>query len=307
MRNFLFFVGVASLLFAACAGTKPMALNFSPEANTTFTYRSSVEMVNNVKVMGMDQNTTMNQETEVEYVINKIAADGSTDLTMTTKNVMVEQSMPMMSIVFDSKNPERNEPAEMANTFKNVVGHQYEVSLDANGKVKSIESESGMFDGAFDDNPQGAAIAEQMEGMLGKQAMQQAFDRLTGFYPEQPVKVGDTWNVKSEISAGMQLKTDINYTLKSRSNGIAVITFDGDLMTDPNGEPLEMMGMSIKYNLKGKQTGEMTVDEKTGWAITSEGVQEMKGTVGMSGEALGGMDMNADMEMNNKFKTEKIK
>lgn len=304
MRNFLF-LSVVSLFLAACSATKPISLDLSPESNSEFTYVSTIETINNVKVMGMDQSTVMNQTIEMAYKINEVAADGSTDLTMTTKNISMEQSMPMMKMVFDSKNPERNEPADMVKGFENLVGQQYEVSLDSKGKVTAVESKTDVFDGVFEDVPQGEMLAEQMETMFGKGAIKQAFNQLTGFYPEQPVKVGDTWNIKSQTNAGMQLDLDMNYTLKSRANGIAIISFDGNLATDPNGAPMEMMGMKIKYNMKGTQTGEMKVDEKTGWAIFSEGVQKMSGTASMSGEMLGGADMNVEMEMDNTFKSER--
>lgn len=295
---------VVALLLSACS-TKPLALKMTAEPSNKYVYRSSNMTETNISVMGMDQKVMVEQSTDQEYNIQKINDDGSMDIKLTTLSMQMEQVNPMMSMTFDSENPEKNEPADMVEGMKALVGKEYMLKMSPEGKVLELETEGGAFSGAFDNIPNGAAMEEQMEAQFGTSAIKQSMSQMTGFFPDEPVKVGDTWTKSNKIESGMSMVIETIYTLKERKNGIAYIDFTAKVTSDPDAKGIEMMGMQMKYDLAGTQSGTIQVDEKTGWTKETKGKQEMKGKMNMSGGPTG--EMSADMDILSEYTYQQIK
>ena len=299
------FYALSIIFLGACSGTKPLDMKMEASATDKFVYRTANTTETNVSVMGMDQKVMIEQSTDQEYNIVNRNADGSMDIKLTTLSMKMEQINPMMTMKFDSENPEANEPAEMVKGFENMVGKEYDMKMSAKGEVLDITTKGGVFDGAFDGIPNSEAMEEQMEGQFGIDAIKSGMAQVTGFFPDNPVNVGDTWTKNTTITTGMKMLAETTYTLTERKAGVATITFSSQLKTDPDSAPLEMMGMEMTYDLKGTQKGTILVDEKTGWTKKTDGTQEMKGTMNMSGGAVG--EMSADMDMMSKYTYERIK
>ncbi|MEM8524007.1 MAG: DUF6263 family protein [Bacteroidota bacterium] len=296
-------LAIVSILFTACS-TKPLALKMTAEPSKKYVYRSSNMTETNIAVMGMDQKVVMDQSTEQEYDIQKVNDDGSMDIKLTTLSMKMEQVNPMMSMTFDSENPDKNEPADMVKGMKALVGKEYTLKMSPQGKILELETEGGAFSGAFDNLPNGEAMEEQMEAQFGTATIKQSMSQMTGFFPEEPVKVGDTWMKSNKIESGMAMVVETTYILKERKDGIAYIDFSAKVTTDPEADGIEMMGMQMKYDLAGTQSGTIQVDEKTGWTKKTKGKQEMKGKMNMSGGPTG--EMSADMNIVSEYVYEQI-
>lgn len=300
----LSFYVIGLVVLSACSN-KMLDLKMEASTEDSFTYRNTNTTESNVSVMGMDQKVIMEQSTDQEYDIVKRNADGSMDIKLTTTAMQMEQVTPVMTLKFDSENPSENEPTEMVKGFENMVGKEYDMKMSAKGEIIDLSTKGGIFDGAFDGVPNGEMMEEQMEGQFGVEAIKSGMAQVSGFFPDQPVQVGDTWTKNTTITSGMKMLAETTYTLTERKGGIATITFSSQLKTDPNAEAMEMMGMEMKYDLAGTQKGTIMVDEKTGWTKKTEGTQEMKGKMNMSGGAVG--EMSADMNTTSKYTYERIK
>lgn len=287
----------------ACLSSKPLDLKIQPEEDT-FVYRSTNNTETDVSVMGMDQKVVVEQVVEQEYDIQETEEDGTLNIKMTTKSMKVDQTNPMMSMTYDSKNPDSNEPAEMMTGFDNMIGKEFDLKISPKGEILTLETDGGMFDGVFDDVPNGEALQAQMEGQFGVESIRSSMALMTGFYPDTPVKVGDTWTKMKTTTMGMQNEVETTYTLKERKRGIATIEFSSKIKSDPNAEAVEMMGMEMSYDLEGTQSGTIMVNEKTGWAKKTEGTQKMEGTMNMSGGQVG--QMSADMKTNVSYTIERL-
>ncbi|MEL6719886.1 MAG: DUF6263 family protein [Bacteroidota bacterium] len=125
---------VIAILLSACS-TKPLALKMTAEPSNKYVYRSENMTETNISVMGMDQKVMVEQSTDQEYDIQKVNADGSMDIKLTTLSMKMEQVNPMMSMTFDSENPDKNEPAEMVEGMKALVGKEYELKMSPKGKI----------------------------------------------------------------------------------------------------------------------------------------------------------------------------
>lgn len=284
---------VALTMLFSCSGNKALELSLQPTASDTFTYQTINNTETKISIMGMDQIVMMEQTTDQEYKIKDIASDGTVNLTVATTAIKIEQTNPMMNMSFDSEKPEEAEPKGTLDGLSELIGKEIDVKLSKTGELVSVNMPEDMFNGVFDNNPGGDQVKQQMEGLFGEQSMKSSFTQLTGFYPEQPVKVGDSWTKENLIETGMKMNVKTTYTLRERKGGVAMIDFKSDVATVMDGDGIEMMGMKMSYDLKGTQEGTITVNEKTGWASKTEGEQDMKGKMNMSGGAMG--DMSADM------------
>ena len=299
MTNFkAFLFGFCAILALGSCSNKTLQLSLQPDASQSFTYELTQNVDNTVSVMGMDQQTAMEQTTTYAYNVKQVNTDGSVDLTMAIQSMRMEQATPMMSMVFDSEKPEDNNPADMVAGMKNMIGKKFDIKLSKTGEVLDVTAEEGMFKGMFDGVPNGEMMEQQMEAQFGAETVAGSLRQLTGFYPSTPVKVGDTWTKTSDAQSVMPVKAETTYTLKERKNGIAVIDFTRKLTSDPNAEPMEMMGMEMKYDMNGTESGTYNVDEKTGWATQVETKQDMGGKMNMKGGPMG--EMSADMKIASK-------
>ncbi len=296
---------MSALLFFACSTSKKaIELTLQPTDDQSFTYVSNNTTETSVSVMGMDQKILVEQTTKQQYDVKKVNTDGTFDLIITTKSMKMEQANPMMNMRFDSDNPENNEPKDVMDGLNNLIGKKFDVVVDKQGTVKSVNIEGNLFDGIFDNMPGGEQMATQFESQFGESAIKSSLSQTLGFFPDKPVKVGDTWVKNTTSEMGMKLDLQTTYTLKERKNGNAMIEFISDAKTNPSDAPLEMMGMTMSYDMKGTMQGTITVDEKTGWAIKNTGEQKMKGKMNMSGAGMG--EMSADMEVVSKYTYNKV-
>lgn len=303
--RYLFPILIITLAFSACSSSKKaIELTLQPTNNQSFTYASTNTTETSISIMGMDQKVLVEQSTKQQYDVKKVNSDGTFDLTITTKSMKMEQVNPMMNMRFDSDNPENNEPKDMVDGLNNMIGKKFDVVVDKQGNVKSVNVEGNLFDGVFDNIPGGEQMAAQFESQFGENAIKGALSQTIGFFPDKPVKVGDTWVKNTTAEMGMKLDLQTTYTLKERKNGTVIIEFVSDAKTDPKEAPLEMMGMTMSYDIKGTTKGTITVDEKTGWAIKNTGEQNMKGKMNMSGAGMG--EMSADMGIVTKYKYNKM-
>jgi hypothetical protein len=299
-----FFCLISIGLLSACLSKKPLDLNLQTEDTKSFVYLTTNTTDTDVSVMGMDQKVLVEQETKQQYDIVGQDNEGNLDIKLTTKSMKMEQVNPMMTMKFDSDNPDENEPAEMVEGMQNMIGKEFQMKLSPKGEVVDLKTDGGVFNGAFENVPNGEAMEAQMEAQFGLEAIKSSLATLTGFYPTTPVKVGDTWTKEQTVTSGMQNVVKTTYTLTERKGGVATITYVGTVQSDPDAAAIEMMGMEMTYDLSGTKTGTILVDEKTGWAKRTEGKQEMEGKMNMSGGQVG--QMSADMNTSTSYTVERV-
>lgn len=246
--------------------------------------------------MGMEQKTTSDQTVKYRYDIEKVQPNGAIDLKMTIASMTTKQITPMATVSYNSEKPDESQPKEYATSFKNLIGTTFDVSLSPKGNVTQIKGGENMFEGMFDDmGDQAKMMEDQMNSQFGSKAMAQSFSQITGFYPNKSVSVGDTWAKTDTVQVGMEILVHSTFTLKERKDGKATILVNSTLQTNPSFPGMEMMGMTMKYDLAGTQDGTIVVDEKSGWTLNSDLAQKMKGKINMTGGPVG--QMTADMAL----------
>lgn len=286
----------ASLLFVACSGSKPLSLQLAVPQGDKFNYSMSSNTVANVSVMGMDQKTTSSQTMDYVYEVLSSASNGDQKIKSTIKSVEVTQINPMSSLTYSSKETSGNSE-ELEKVFESILGHEMIMNFNKKGQMIEFEKGGDLVQKMFEESD--SEGMDQMkaiiEGQFGEDAMAQQLSNISSVYPDKPVKVGDSWYKENVTTGAIGLIIKTTYTLTGRKNGKALVDVKGSVSPNPDNEALEMMGMTMSYNLVGPLSGTMVIDEKTGWVDESNIDQDLKGKVNISGEMIGSMETDMDM------------
>ncbi len=290
------FFACSVVFFAACSSSKPLTMNMAVDQGSSFDYAITTTNDMGMSVMGQDMSITAQSLQDYNFMVKAIQPTGVSDIDFKISRMTFDATIPMAGdVTYDSdKGADESSPF---NSLGGLIGKTMEASLNKQGTVTSIEGADELLKQVLSKMKGGDQIADMLEGYIGESAFKNIFSTITGFSQGKPMKVGDTWTKNVEVSSGVTMVTDYTYTIRERAGGKVTIDVTGNAKTDPDAEPIEAQGMKISYNLSGPITGVIVVDEKTGWATTSDIQQDLSGKMTMGGTPMGDMKIDAKMKI----------
>ena len=284
------------LLIISCAGNKPLSLKMALPQGDKFNYSMATNTVANVSVMGMDQKTTSMQKMDYLYEVISSESNGDQKIKSTIKSIEVDQINPMQTMHYSSRETANNSP-ELSEVYEPILGHEMIMKFNDKGEMVKFEKGGNLLDKMFEGKDDEAMVQMKsiIESQFGEDAMAAQMSNITSVYPKNPVKVGDSWTKEDVTNGAIALIVKTTYTLTSRKNGKAMVSLKGTVSPNPDSKALEMMGMKMTYQLGGPLTGNMVIDEKTGWVDEANIDQDLEGKVNISGEMIGSMDTDMSM------------
>jgi len=284
----------ASLCLMSCFFTvsAQVKLSFNPEKGAKYEYR--METVQTIKQNVMGQEILMETEMNGTYLMEiKEKTPQEIHAVLTYQEFRFVVSSMMMKIRYDSKKPIEN-PSDMDKMFEKMfstlIGKPFTVVFAPNGSVKSVtgmeEIIENMLKATSGDGQVVAIMGSQMTQLFNDEGMKNMFEQSFNFYPDNAVKVGDSWDTEITMPMGdMKFGIKTKNTLKKVSTNMATIEVAGDINMD--------MG---EGKFTGTQTGTMIVDTTTGLPVTSDVSLNMQGFFNAQG-------MEMQMEIITKTKT----
>ncbi|WP_020527833.1 DUF6263 family protein [Flexithrix dorotheae] len=242
------------------------------------------------EVMGQSQN--MKQTIAMVYLFEVMGGDKKVgyDIKITYDQLKFTQDGSMGKIEFDSQNPDE-EVHPLAMGYSVLAGKSFNLKMDRIGKISQIEGIDKIMEDMLKrlenvNEEQKEELAKNLRQQFGNEALQANFDQMFGFYPEKPVKIGDSWSKQSKIKSGFALTLDNTWTLADVKNNEYLIEINSTCKTTDDSEPLKIQGAQITYNLEGTQKGTVTLEKSSG--INKKGLlnQDFDGTVTMTGDML---------------------
>ena len=267
-------------------------MNVAKGDNFGYTVTQHTNM--DISVMGQDMSTTGRQDTEYAFKVMDVASSGDFKTDVTIERVAFQQKVPMVGdVMYDSADKEgsKNSPLK---SLGETVGKRFQISYDKNGKILKTEGVQEIIGGIS--KSLGKQGAEQIVSQFGTEGITNTLKNLSGIIQGSP-KVGSTWSQTTEVSGMVNMTLNQTYTLTEQKGGQATITVGGTAKTTEGEGALEFQGMEISYDMEGPITGTIIVDEKTGWAISSDVTPNLKGKMTLTGGPLGSMSANASMKM----------
>lgn len=273
-------------LLASC-GSKKLDLRLRLEAGKSYGAKMIADQTITQTLGGQTQTMTQSVGMAYTYAVQSVESDGTMRIKVTYDWVQYQQDGPMGKVSYDSANPPATVP-EAALGYAVMVGRGFTCRINSSGEIVDIQGVDEMLSEMLDalGVPPGSgrdAAEESLRSQFGSEALKESFAKAGLFYPDKPVAVGDSWNKKMFIETGMPMVLDTTWTLKARKDGIATLETRSDIHANPKAKPVELAGMTIRYELSGEQTGTIAVDEKTGWLVSSTLKQNLAGHISAMG------------------------
>jgi hypothetical protein len=195
------------------------------------------DIVQHITTKVMEQDLTIDQTIEMDMALTtkEVKDTGGSIILMgvfdrwAMKMDMQGASMTN-SAEFDTKDSTKNK-GEMApmmqQLFSRMIGLPFEMEMTKNGKVVRTNMKEVMSQVM----PPGSTNAMSDDAMA------------TVPFPDHPVKPGDTWpgDIERDMS-GKKVMYKSTYTLKEVKDGVAHISFNGDLLQKEDNKKLGTMG-----------------------------------------------------------------
>ncbi len=288
MPIFLKLPVILSLALSAFAqNQEPLDLSLNLKAGSS--YLCVMELNQDVTQTTGGHDQALKQELLMSWRYDVIGRndDGDIDIKLTYTRIKVKQDFGFQSSEYDSDSPpDYIEPSMKG--YGAIVGSELGIKMGSKGDVIDLQGVESMLDKMIEDldlpdSPDKEEMIAAMRGQFGEDALRQALEQITGFYPESAVKPEDRWTSEKLVSTGFPMKVVDNYTLRSRKNGVASIEISSVITSSPDSEGVQMGPVRIFYDIAGSHSGLIEVDESTGLPVRSEIDMSLSGTVKASG------------------------
>ena len=274
-------------LNASAQDQGPLDLNLNLEAGSS--YICVMELNQNVAQTTGGYDQTLRQELLMSWRYDVIGSNenGEIDINLTYTRIKVKQDFGFQSSEYDSESPpDYIEPSMRG--YGAVVGSELGVKMGKKGRIIELRGVDTMLDKMIEDldlpdSPAKNEMIASMRSQFGEDALRQALEQITGFYPESPVNIGDKWTSEKLVRTGFPMKIVDNYELRSRKDGVVNIDVSSEITSSPDSAGVQMGPVSIFYDIAGSHSGSIEVDESTGLPIRSEIDMSLSGTVRASG------------------------
>jgi hypothetical protein len=286
-------LGLAMMLILfSCENKEKITLQYNFKQGDVLKQNVSMNMDLVQKYMGQEMKVSMTMLMKMTLDV-KECRDDSYVMDVNYREIKVETAIPSVGvdkISFDSNTEDSvATQTNLGPMFKALVNKPFEMVMTKKGKVESIKGLVQLLESmidTFDDSvPESARqqIAQQFGSQFSDEAFKSQFEQSLGYFSDEPVAVGDSWNTKTQTNASnFVISIDLNSTLKSIEDNIASIDLDGTVST-PEGFEQDINGTKTKISLKGDYKGTLKLDKNTGWVIVSDIKMNFNGEVEIQG------------------------
>lgn len=281
--------GVIVLFFTFsfhCMGADTYPLKYELETGKTYKQDMVSTMDMKMEVMGQEMNIDVTTEMNLNYdVIGQ--TDGILDIRTSYQRIKINMTVPgaLSPLIIDSDSPENSFNQSIGDVVKSLVGIPIDIQLSQQGKVISVKG-ADKFAEKFD-TIVNVQFKQMLEQMFSAKAIQTTYERIIPSFPDEPVAIGDSWNVALDLnSGGVDISSKMHLTLTQVEGDIATLECTGTLTTPEGGATLQIQGMDAKVSSAGEQAGTVLIDMKTGWVVRSEITQNYKQHIEIMGQEM---------------------
>lgn len=296
MKNQLLIIaaGLIALWSTSCAPTRQLSIQGAYKPGQQISYRLTEHTVTQTEALEGEMEipaTTSNQEkiTDFNYTVKAIRPDNSIDLELKFTRVQDREADDKGETEYDTDQPipdslinlSEGNLAGKALAYNTLIGRSFQMRLSQDGKVLSVKGMNDAWDEIeqrfMEQSPLAGSMLKNMKKQFGDEAMRSGQNDYWGYLPGKKVRVGQTWKKPYEF-ASFGLTGSTAYTLKSYDEKQARINFATNVGTDKDKPAILDMGMiKIRYNLQGKGSGHIDVDQPYATIRVYEQVLTMSG------------------------------
>ncbi len=286
LRNILPFTLV--LILCGCA-EDPARLELQLEVGSEDAYAYSYEQ--RLTVAGEEGQADTEMRTKLSYEWRESAvevAPDSTRLELTIDSVRYEMKAEsdgkvLLSDSFDSNDMESN-PSLTVRGYAGMVGRSFTIQVDPRGERLELagydEMLTTLIGELYNADDLRQSIASQTFARDNSaEAMVDSLAPVFSIYPVKPVRVGDKWTRRTELTTGFPRGRESHFELVEREGGKCRVKVHATI-APLEGEPTTQFGArSARTLLRGGANGELTLDEASGRILVGRLEADLEGTM----------------------------
>ncbi|WP_316844600.1 DUF6263 family protein [Pedobacter psychrodurus] len=283
---------LCSLISIGAFAQKTYVLRQNYPTGYKYDFSITSDQIINQKIGGQDVHLTQNIGTDYTFDITE-GHSGEKDIKVTYNRIFIKSIAMGTSMTFNSD----DQDSTKKNPFSGLKGASFFMTVTPNGGIKTVAGIEKMLDNMAVKMSNDTNEIKQIKNELGKQfsaeVVKQTMESSFKIYPDRAVKIGDSWTVDTKMQMSMPIETITQYTLKEVKDGIAILSVKGTLVSKGN---FEAMGNKMETDLSGTNSGETSLDIKTGIVLNSHLRIELYGKMKSMGK-----DIDFEMQGINKI------
>ncbi len=257
------------------------------ELNLSEGFQYNIRYMTNQKIVqdigGQIQEILQDTEFSYVYTVEEVNSSGDMIIAIRYDSIRFNQHGPFGYVSYDSDNPpQKVHPAALG--YDVMVGESFRITVSETGEIISVTGMDFILDKLLQrmSIPEGAdenTVKETLSEQFGDQALKDSIGNLFAVYPSFPVRVGDSWEKTEDTAIGFPMRVVTTYTLDDISSGQARVKSSSVIHSRDESDPVNMGGMSLRYEVSGSQEGSTILDVDRGWTIRGQVSQKIGGKV----------------------------
>ncbi len=228
---------------------------------------------------------SMETAMEMQWIVDRVDADGSMHLTQTYQRFRLKSSSPDAEpVAYDSASS--REPADelkpIARMMRPLIGMRYQVVLSQRGEIASVERPSET-ESLLGDLP----AMSRWKKMLTKDGIDRVLRQSLGVLPESAVEVGDRWTSTQQVDSpfgALTIETSYRYEGSQRREQRTLQHIRAVIETTVAGEGA---AVPLADKLQSKQQAVYYFDTARGCLAESHLLQTVRSEVPYAGAKIG--------------------
>lgn len=283
---------ICSLISISSFAQKTYVLRQNYPTGYRYDFSINSDQIINQKIGGRDVHLTQNIGTDYTFDITE-GHNGEKDVKVTYNRIFMKSVAMGTTMTYNSD----EQDSTKKNPFSGLKGASFFMTVTPDGGIKTVAGIDKMLDNMASKMTTDTSQVKQIKNALSKQfseeVVKQTMESSFKIYPERAVKIGDKWTVDTKLQMSMPIETITEYTLKEVKDGIATLSVKGALVSKGS---FEVMGNKMETDLNGTNSGETSIDIKTGIVLNSHLRIELYGKMKSMGQ-----DIDFEMQGINKI------
>ena len=270
---------ILTLLLAVnlAGGKEELQLNLKQGETYSQHYTSFITLEQEIN--GMQQLIDMDVTGGMDFKVVEVTADGYV-MTAHYTSLVMGMNMGQGEMTFSSEGDKED---IFSKVMKGMVGKDFDLTMLKNGTISDIKNIDNIFNGVFEGmglpEMQQQQILSQLKQSYGEESFRGNIEMITAIFPNNPVKVGDSWTNSIALKSGMNADMENEFTFSEKSENLVTITGESTISTGENPEFTMANGNETRYLLNGTMQSTYKLDTETNWIVEGKVTQNIKGKV----------------------------
>jgi len=211
------------------------------------------------------------------FDVNEVDEKGNGWVDCTVDWVKLIRKAPMIDVTYDSSN-KSSRVSPLAQSVAMYLGESFSAKMTPQGQVEELRGLEKLHRNIEKKMPKGRTEQQILQTLDSEElanSIKDLFLSPMAVYPDKPVGIGDSWSRTGFLSSRQSFILENKWTLQDRKAGIAIIKASASIKSQPDA--VQIQEVKVKYDISGKQAGQIEIKESTGQIIHSKMIQDLSG------------------------------